>query len=148
MSFAKVVIKTDMRRAIFLTLFSTIFVVLFVFANSCKRPVPPKAIVHVVDEQNQPVEGAMVIIKAAPSDSSHTMVYLKDTTKAIADTNYTDDAGIVSYEFKFESIYKVQVTKEADRNHNVRRGIDVLVLQNDKTVETTIVINEQTRFDK
>ncbi|MBR4583088.1 MAG: hypothetical protein IKO34_04665 [Bacteroidales bacterium] len=116
--------------------------------NGCRRPVPPKAIVKIVDTDKQPVENAMVIVKANNSDSAHTMVYFKDETKSVADTQYTTSDGTLEYEFKYESILKVEATKDADRAHPfVRRGMGVLVLENNKTAEVTIEINEQTVFN-
>ena len=114
----------------------------------CRQPVPPKAIVRIVDVNKQPVENAMVIIKANNSDSAHTMVYFKDETKSIADTQYTKADGVLEYQFKYESILKVEATKAADRqNPFTRRGMGVLVLENNKTVDVTIEINEQTVFN-
>ena len=117
------------------------------FMSGCRQPRAPKAKVTIVDTNKQPVEGAMVIVKANNSDSAHTMVYLKDETKSIADTQYTKSDGVIEYEFKYESILKVEATKAADRNHPIRRGMGVLVLENDKTAEVTIEINEQTVFN-
>lgn len=114
---------------------------------SCTPPTPPKAMVIVVDENNKPVEEAMVIVKAANSNSAPTVVYLLDEAKAVADTSWTDKEGKVFYDFKYESIYKVEVTKKTDCTHpSVRRGIGILILENDKTVESKIEINEQTVF--
>lgn len=116
--------------------------------NGCRQPVCPKAIVRVVDTNKQPVEGAMVIVKANNSDSAHTMVYFKDETKSVADTQYTKSDGIIEYQFKYESIMKVEVTKGSDRSHPfIRRGMGVLVLENNKTADVTIEINEQTVFN-
>ena len=115
---------------------------------SCKKPNPPNAVVLVVDENNKAVEGARVIVKAANSDSAHTMVYLLNEPKRVADTSYSDKEGKVFYDFKYESIYKVEVTKGTDRTHPfVRRGIGILILENDKTAEAKIQINEQTVFN-
>lgn len=120
----------------------------FFLSFGCKKPNPPKAIVFVVDEDNKPVQEARVIVKAANSDSAHTMVYLLNETKRVADTSYTDKEGKVYYDFKYESIYKVEVTKGTDRTHPfVRRGIGILILENDKTAEAKIQINEQTVFN-
>lgn len=120
-----------------------------VFVNySCKPENPPKAVVFVVDENDEPVEEAMVVVKAANSDSSHTVVYLLNENKPVADTQYTNSDGKVFYDFKYESIYKVEVTKGTDRDHPfARRGIGILILENDKTIESKIEINEQTVFE-
>ncbi len=119
-----------------------------VFLNySCKEEATPKAVVTVFDEDNNPVEEARVIVKAANSDSSHTVVYLLNEAKPVADTQWTDSDGKVYYDFKYEAIYKVEVTKNADRDHPfTRRGIGILILENDKTIESVIEVNEQTVF--
>ncbi len=75
-----------MRKTIYAVILLSLFAGLFVFLNSCKEPNPPEAIVIVQDEDGQPVEGAMVIVKAASSDSSHTVVYLLSGPKLVADT--------------------------------------------------------------
>jgi hypothetical protein len=114
---------------------------------SCQKPTPPKAVVLVVDENNVPIKGARVIVKAANSDSAHTVVYLLNEAKSVADTSWTDKEGKVFYDFKYESIYKVEVTVGTDRDHPfARRGIGILILENDKTIESKIEVNEQTVF--
>lgn len=133
----------------FYTLISTSLLAgLILLVFSCKEPINPKAIVIVQDEEGQPVEGAMVVVKAAPSDSSHTVVYLLSGPKLVADTSWTGEDGRVSYDFKYVSIYKVEVTKGTDRdNPFVRRGMGVLMLEEDKTYVETITINTQTVFN-
>lgn len=137
-----------MKRYLSISLFLVIVTGVVLFTFSCKQPTPPKAIVTVVDTENKPVEGARVIVKAANSDNSHTVVYLLNEAKPVADTRYTNAEGKVFYDFKYEAIYRVEVTKSKDRTHPfVRRGLGVLILENDKTAEVTIEINEQTVFN-
>ncbi len=136
-----------MKRFINIVIFAAILAGVIVVNYSCKPEDPPKAVVIVVDEDNQPVEEAMVVVKAANSDSSHTVVYLLNETKPVADTQYTNSEGKVYYDFKYEAIYKVEVTMGTDRDHPfVRRGLGIFILENNKTTETTIEINEQTVF--
>jgi hypothetical protein len=117
------------------------------FVSSCKDPLPPKAKIYVIDQEGAPVEDAMVVIRAAYSDSSHTMmVYLSSGPKKISDTTYTENDGVVSKEFLYEAIYSVEVTKAGDNNTPTRRGLGVLILENDKTYEETITITPQTSF--
>lgn len=126
--------------------------VLFVFAliitavSSCQDPVPPKAVIYVETQEGEPVDNAMVIIRAADSDSTHTMVYLADGPKKISDTSYTEKDGKVQKEFMYEAIYRVEVTKWGDNNTPTRRGVGVLILENDKTYEETVIITPQTSF--
>ena len=117
-------------------------------SNSCKQPKPPKGIVFVIDEDNAPVEGAQVVVKPQNSDAGRqTVVYFLKETKNIADTQYTNEEGKIYYDFKYRAIYKVEVTKGTDRNHpRVRRGLGVLMLEEDKTIESKVKINEQTVF--
>ncbi|HPG74032.1 MAG TPA: hypothetical protein PLM49_07050, partial [Bacteroidales bacterium] len=62
--------------------------------------------------------------------------------------SWTGEDGRVSYDFKYVSIYKVEVTKGTDRdNPFVRRGMGVLMLEEDKTYVETITINTQTVFN-
>ncbi len=120
------------------------FIMLGIF--SCKDPAPPKATIKVLNENGEPVEEAMVVIRAADSDSTHTRVYLTSGVKEIADTSYTDDDGIVRKEFMYESIYRVEVTKFGGYNSPTVRGIGVLILEKDKTYEETITVTPQTTF--
>jgi hypothetical protein len=112
---------------------------------SCKEPEPPKAKITVVDQDGQLVDEAMVVIKAPDSDNASTRVYLSSGIKEIADTSFTED-GVVRKEFLYESIYRVEVTKYGDNNTPTRRGIGVLILENDETYEETITITPQTSF--
>ncbi|MFQ3579598.1 MAG: hypothetical protein SNJ71_05600 [Bacteroidales bacterium] len=137
-----------MKKYLSLLVFAVILTGFIVFNQSCKQPAPPKAIVTVVDVNNKPVEGARVIVKSANSDSAHTVIYLLNEAKPVADTRYTNAEGKVFYDFKYEAIYRVEVTKGKDReNPFVRRGLGVLILENDKTAEITIEINDQTVFN-
>ncbi len=136
-----------MKKNVLIILFLALTFSALILTNGCRQPATPKAIVRIIDTDKQPVEDAMVIIKANNSDSAHTMVYFKDETKSIADTQYTTASGVIEYNFKYESILKVEVTKAADKKHPVRRGMGVLVLENDKTADVTIEINEQTVFN-
>lgn len=137
-----------MKRILNIALLAVIVGGFVVVNYSCQPEDPPKAVVIVLDEDGLPVEEARVVVKAANSDSSHTVVYLLNEDKPVADTQYTDSDGKVYYDFKYEAIYKVEVTKGTDRDHPfTRRGIGILILENDKVVESTIEINEQTTFD-
>ena len=140
-------LRMNMKKNVVIFLMLALAIGGMILSNGCRKPVPPKAIVRIVDTNKQPVEGAMVIIKANNSDSAHTMVYFKDETKSVADTQYTKSDGILEYEFKYESILKVEATKAADRQNPIRRGMGVLVLENNKTADVTIEINEQTVFN-
>ncbi|NLA23577.1 MAG: carboxypeptidase regulatory-like domain-containing protein [Bacteroidales bacterium] len=137
-----------MNKTIYSIIAMSLMFGLIFSAFSCREPSPPKAIVIVHDENGQAVEGARVIVKGPTSDSSHTVVYLASGPKLVADTSWTGEDGRVSYDFRYPSIYKVEVTKGSDRVHPyVRRGMGVLMLENDKTYIETIVINEQTVFN-
>jgi hypothetical protein len=114
--------------------------------GSCKETAPPKALIHVINEDGEGVEEAMVVIRASDSDSTATRVYLTSGVKEIADTSYTDDDGKVRKEFLYESIYRVEVTKYGSYNSPTLRGIGVIILEDEKTYEETITITPQTTF--
>ncbi len=136
-----------MKRFVNVAIIVAILAGVVVTNYSCNPEEPPKAVVFVVDEDNQPIEEAMVIVKAANSDSAHTVVYLLNEAKSVADTQYTNAEGKVLYDFKYESIYKVEVTVKKDRDHPfARRGLGILILENEKTIESKIEVNEQTTF--
>jgi len=137
-----------MKRLINVAIIVAILAGVVVSNYSCKPETPPKAVVTVVDEDGVAIEEATVIVKAANSDSAHTVVYLLNEAKAVADTSWTNEEGKVFYDFKYEAIYKVEVTVNADREHPfARRGIGILILENDKTIESKIEVNEQTVFN-
>lgn len=137
-----------MKRFLYIVLLVSLTISFSLVFTNCRKANPPKAVITVVDVDLKPVEQAMVIVKAATSDSSHTMVYLLKENKPVADTQYTNSEGKVTYDFKYPSIYKVEVTKDKDRkNPFIRRGLDVLILENDKVIEKKIEINEQTVFN-
>jgi len=140
-------LRMNMKKNVVIFLVLALAIGGMILSNGCRKPVPPKAIVRIVDTNKKPVEDVMVIIKANNSDSAHTMVYFKDETKSVADTQYTKSDGVLEYEFKYESILKVEATKKADKNNGERRGMGVLVLENNKTADVTIEINEQTVFN-
>lgn len=136
-----------MKKISYVAIVIAVFAGVTIWASSCKKPTPPKAIVNVIDEAGNPVSGAMVVVKAPNADNTHTVIYLLNETKHVADTQYTDDDGRTYYDFKYEAVYRVEVTKGTDRQHPLkRRGIGVLELQEDKTIKPIIKINEQTIF--
>ncbi|MGM0648997.1 MAG: hypothetical protein ACQES1_00680 [Bacteroidota bacterium] len=119
-------------------------VILTLFA--CPKTEPPKAIISVYDQDGEPVEEAMVVIKATDSDSTSTRIYLSSGVKEIADTSYTDNEGKVRKIFLYESIYRVEVTKHGGYDNPTRRGIGVLILEQDEIYEEDITITPQTTF--
>ena len=134
--------KRKLTKILRVFIFSGIILILF----GCPDPEPPKAEINVVNENGEPVEEAMVIIKASDADSTETRIYLSSGIKKIADTSYTNDDGKVSKEFLYESIYRVEVTKYGGYTAPTRRGMGVLILENDKTYEESITITPQTIF--
>lgn len=137
-----------MKKTFCIVIIIVISSVLMICASSCGKVDPPKAIVMVIDDKTgTPVEGAMVILKPFESDKDRTVIYFIDRDKYLADTQFTNAAGKVFYDFKYKAIYKLEVTKaKGYQQPQERRGKGVLVLEEDKTVETTIRVNEQTVF--
>jgi hypothetical protein len=135
------------KKVFYIAVVVVIFIGVMIGANSCSQPDPPKAVVKIIDESGEPVPNAMVIVKAPASDGKNPVIYFLNETKAIADTQWSDDNGKTYYDFKYKAIYRVEVTKDKDRTHPfIRRGIGVLTLEEDKTIEVSIKINEQTVF--
>ncbi len=136
-----------MKRSFFVSISIFIIIVAIFAMSSCSQPSNPKAVVTVVGENGQAIEEARVVVRAPISDSASTMIYLEDTNKPVADTSYTDRNGQVFYSFKYEAIYRVEVTVWGTHaNPLTRRGLGVLILENDKTYETSITVNTQTVF--
>src|SRR5574344_215980 len=137
-----------MKKAFSIIILLVFFGGVVIYTSSCKQPKAPKAVVFVVDETNQPVEGARVVVKPQKTESGRpAVVYLESGDKAIADTQYTNDEGKVNYDFRYRAIYKVEVYKAVDKNYPLaRRGLGILMLEEDKTIESKIRINEQTTF--
>ncbi|MDL2261970.1 hypothetical protein LJC11_00515 [Bacteroidales bacterium OttesenSCG-928-I21] len=140
------------KKLIYATMIFVIFIGVMAGSNSCKQPDPPKAVVKVIDERGEPVPDAMVIVKPPKvTDPGYvgttSVVYLENETKAIADTQWSSAEGKTFYNFKYKTIYRVEVTKDKDRqNPVVRRGVGALVLEEGKTIEITVTVNEQTVF--
>lgn len=135
-----------MKRLINLSLIITIVIISALINYSCTPERAPKAIILVVDENNEPIEEAMVSIKAFNYQEEPTFVYLEDGTIPIEDIKYTNKEGKVYYDFKYESIYKVEVSLAGSHNNPTLRGIGTLFLKNNETEEITIKLNEQTTF--
>lgn len=137
-----------MKRILMISIVAAVVGTVLLFSFGCTQPENPRAKITIVGEDGEPVEGARVVVRAPSADSSHTMIYLESGPRPVADTSWTGRDGIVSYRFKYEAIYRVEVTKGGDNNFPfTRRGLGVLILENDKTYETEITINEQTVFN-
>ena len=136
-----------MKKTVTLLVIILIFSGLVVTTTTCKQPKTPKAIVYIVDESANPVANARVVVKPQTADAGRqTIVYLEGGDKHIADTQWTNEEGKINYDFRYKAIYRVEVTKDADKNHPVRRALGTLILENDKTVECKLTINAQTSF--
>lgn len=137
-----------MKKIFSIIVLLLIFCGIVIHTSSCKQPKAPKAVVYVIDDGNNPVEGARVVVKPQYTENGRpTIIYLESGDKAIADTQYTNDEGKINYDFRYRAIYKVEVLKGIDKNHpQVRRGLGTLMLEEDKTIEVKIRINEQTTF--
>ncbi len=137
-----------MKKAILILISVMIFGGMLILLTACPKPKNPTAKVYVIDEKGEPVEGAMVVVRAPVKDSAHTIIYTPDEDKPIADTSETDRSGEAFFTFKYEAIYRVEVTKYRDRRYPVdRRGLGILILEHNKTAEAKITINEQTVFN-
>lgn len=116
-----------------------LLVISLVNLNSCKKPEPPKAIVTVTDQNKNAIEGAFV--KVYPDVSS-------PTNEDVNDSTTTDASGKAKFEFKYEGILSVEA--RATKHSTTTLGADtiityyghsILILENDKTYEETVIIN-------
>ena len=133
--------KLYMKNTLRIITVITFVAVISIFSTSCKKDALPKATIKVIDETGEPVEEAKVIIKPiiSENESKAPVVYLKDKTVPIQVEGYTQSDGKISYEFKYEVIYRVEVEKTDRRG--TKKGTGALKLLYNKTVEETIRIN-------
>lgn len=118
--------------------FTAIFLVISFIAalSSCGKPERPKAVITVLDEQSNPVEGASVTVTTDEGN----VVYFSTGAK-FSETSLTNAAGQTSYEFQYEAIYNVKVVKLRDYTaQNERQGAGVLILKEGKTCQERIRI--------
>lgn len=113
-------------QKIFTALFAVMIVV---FSFSCKKTKPAEANVTIVDTLNRPVGGATVVLR---QDS-----VINNTTGVRADIyqeKTTSGDGNAHFEFKWEAVLNVEVTKGS------LSAKDYIRLEQSKTVSKTVII--------
>jgi hypothetical protein len=129
-----------MKKGFYIIVIIVFFVGITVYLNSCRQPNPPKAIVTIVDEKGEAVEDAWVIIKSFNADDEQTVIYLEDRTSYVADSQKTNYEGKVHYDFKYKAIYNVEAIKTFRQAPYRKTGEGVLMLEEDKNLEITVMI--------
>ena len=124
------------------TFISILGMFLILGTTSCKDPKPPKATVTVTSVSGVHLEGAVVTIYSDPHHTNNQgnvgYVDPKDTVLTYIAT--TDASGQASFEFKYEAIYDVSAWYLPESSNDTLKGSGILILENDKTYEETVII--------
>jgi len=81
--------------------------ILVLFTTSCKDPIPPTAVITVVDEDQKVLRNAQVVLDCTPSsDNGNTQV----CKEGIEETDRTDEDGEVTFEIDLPAVLKAEVT--------------------------------------
>ncbi len=130
-----------MRTKLF-TIISALGLFLIVGTTSCKKNHSPKAIVTVTKADGTAIEGAAVTIYSNPSHTNDygETGYVDPEGGVRTYTASTDANGQASFEFKHESIYDVSAWYLPANSSDTLKGTGVLILENDKTYEKTLII--------
>lgn len=104
---------------------STLFVT-GIFLTSCREPDIPTAVLTVLNENNEPVEGAEVTLLAKEGNT----VYFSGG-EANKNVQFTNAYGQVSYKFQYEAIYHASV-KTFKQNFVDKQGTGVIILKKGK----------------
>ena len=109
--------------------FGTFLFATTILHSSCEETSPAKAIVSIVDSLNFPVSGAIVELSQDSVINQTTGIQSN-----IYDLQLTDAAGQAFFEFQWEAVLNVDVTKG-----NLQTK-DFIRLEQSKTVRKTIVL--------
>ena len=126
------------------------------FITSCKKDKPPKAIVTVVNAAGEVVGGATVKVYSDPRYYNEIVVNGTDTSymydpvgyydpdiHQLYDVQTTNSAGQTEHNFKYESIYNVEVKfpyKVSNHVWDTLRGEGALILKINETYNETVII--------
>lgn len=106
------------------------------FSISCRKPGPTKAVVIVKDTSYAPVAGVKVTVYANPNGS-----YIDPQNLTLNDIQTTDGSGAVTFTFKNKAILNVKAETFFNNSSTVdREGKALLILEEGKTIEKTIII--------
>lgn len=115
---------------VFITL--SIFVLVLMVNNSCRKPKDPKAIIYVVDSANYAVQGATIKIYINKNNN-----YIDPVNKTAEYIGTSDAGGMLEFESEFEGIRDVYVEKAADSvaYFKLRTGEGFIRLEKDKVYD-------------
>ncbi len=110
--------------------------------TSCKDPKPPKATVTVTSVSGSNIAGAVVTVYSDPhhTNDQGNVGYVDPVDTVLVYTATTDESGQASFEFKYEAIYDVSAWYLSESSNDTLKGSGVLILENDKTYEETVII--------
>ncbi len=110
--------------------------------TACKDPKPPKAIVKVTNVSGSTIQGAVVTVYSDPHHTNNqgNVGYVDPKDTILTYTATTDASGQASFEFKYEAIYDVAAWYLPESSNDTLNGTGVLILENDKTYEETVII--------
>ena len=123
-------------------IFGIFAVAIFVSVSSCKKPKPPKATVTVTSVNNVPIPNAIVKVYSDPNhvNDQGNVGYVDPVDTVLTYVSTTDNSGQAHFEFKYEAIYNVLASYKPESSSDTLKGTGVLILENDKTYEETVII--------
>ncbi len=115
---------------------------LLIGTTSCKAPKPPKAVVTVTNVSGVTISGAVVTVYSDPhhTNDQGNVGYVDPVDTVLIYQATTDESGQASFEFKYEAIYDVSASYMPESSNDTLKGSGVLILENDKTYEETVII--------
>ena len=119
-----------MKKIIFSFILLAFVALLALTQTSCKKKKATQAQITIVDSRNQPVIGATVFVNSNNNNPPG----------IVNDTQVSDSKGKTYHTFKDEAILQVEVTKKSTTAATLT-GYGILRLEENKTVELTIVVN-------
>jgi hypothetical protein len=106
---------------------------------SCKKIEPTKAIITVTDSLNYKIKDVLVIVFAG--DSIENPLFVDPFKNKVLDSAYTDASGKVEFEFTNASIFQIYAEKYINGSKYFTEN--VLVLEKEKTVEKSVVLEKE-----
>src|SRR5436190_21511373 len=109
-------------------IFTASFIVMIIlFSFSCKKTTPAEANITVVDTLNRPIGGATVVLRQDSVVNTNTGVRAN-----VYQEQHTASDGNAHFEFEWEAVLNVEVTKDA------LSAKDYIRLEQSKTVTKTV----------
>jgi len=127
-----------------------ILVIATIVTSSCKKPIPPKAIITVIgtDKKGNEIyqQGAVVVVKADPDthDNHGNVGHVRpDLKNGLDTTGVTGANGTINFDFKYEAILRVYAYIVPKKNDTLW-GEGAIILENDKTYDETVYLRYST----